>query len=85
MLCKWLSLSDSQPLTCGIPQGKILGLLLFILYINDPLNCLVNSLPRIYAGDITHLTFANNDVTYLEDNMNDDLNICYLLAVRSVW
>ena len=66
------SVSDSQPLTCGIPQGTILGLLLFILYINDLPNCLVNSHPRIYAGD-THLTFANNDVAYLEENMNDDL------------
>ena len=66
------SVSDSQPLTCGIPQGTILGLLLFKLYISDPLNCLVNSHPRIYAGDI-HLTFANNDAAYLEENMNDDL------------
>ena len=72
MLCKWLSLSDSQPLTCGIPKGTILGLLLFILYINDLLKCLFNSRPRIYADD-THLTFASNDVAYLEKNMNDDL------------
>ena len=66
------SLSDSQPLTCGIPQGTILGLLLFILDINDLPNCLVNSHPRIYADD-TRLTFASNDVAYLEENMNDDL------------
>jgi len=37
------SLSQSQPLTCGIPQGKILGPLHFILYRNDLPNCLVNS------------------------------------------
>ena len=66
------SLSDSQPLTCGISQGTILGLLLFILYINDLPNCLVNSHPRIYADDY-HLTFASNDVSYVEENMNDDL------------
>ena len=66
------SLSDSQPLTCGIPQGTILGSLLFILYINDLLNCLVNAHPRIYADD-THLTFASNDVAHLEENINDDL------------
>ena len=66
------SLSDSQPLTCSIPQGTILRLLLFILYINDLPNCLVNSHPRIYADD-THLTFASNDVAFLEENMNDDL------------
>ena len=64
------SLLDSQPLTCGIPQGTILGLF-FRLYINDLPNCLVNSHPRIYADD-THLTFASNDVASLEENMNDD-------------
>ena len=66
------SLSASQTLTCSIPQGTILGLLLFILYINDPPNCLVNSHPKIHADD-THLTFASNDVAYLEENMNEDL------------
>ena len=66
------SLSDSQPLTWGIPQGTILGPLLFILYINDLTNCLVNAHPRMYADD-THFTFASNDVKHLEENMNDDL------------
>ena len=55
------SLLDSQPLTCGIPQGTILGPLLFILCINDLPNFLVNSHARMYADD-THLTFANVDV-----------------------
>ena len=66
------SLLDSQPLTCGIPQGTILRLLPFILYINDLPNYLVNSHPRIYADD-TRLTFASNDVAYVEENVNDDL------------
>jgi len=63
---------NSQPLTCGIPQGTILGPLLFIFCINDLPNCLVNSHPRMYTDD-THLTFATNDVVHLEENMNDDL------------
>jgi len=67
------SLSNSQILTCGIPQGTILGPLLFILYINDLPNCLSNSVARMYADD-THLTFASNNIETINDVMNLDLS-----------
>ena len=48
-------LSDLTTVKCGVPQGTILGPLLFLIYIDDLPNCLSFSKPRMYADD-THIT-----------------------------
>ena len=65
-------LSDFFTLTCGIPQGSILGPLLFILYINDLPSCGVHFKPRMHA-DNTTLTSAAEDPDTLQVEMNSDL------------
>ena len=65
-------LSQNRSLACGIPQGTILGLLLFILYINDLPNCLSYTQPRMYADD-TNLSFASDSIDTIEHKMNHDL------------
>ena len=66
------SLSGDHFLTCCIPQGTILGPVLFIIYINDLPNCLSNSEPRMYADD-THITFASNNIQNINNVFNEDL------------
>ena len=45
------SISDPQTITTGVPQGTILGPLLFILYVNDLLTSMPDNSILSYADD----------------------------------
>ena len=64
--------SSPRQITCGVPQGSILGPLLFLLYINDMPKCLKSTTPCVYADD-TEIFASSHDYHSLVKNLNNDL------------
>jgi hypothetical protein len=67
------NISNHEPVKQGVSQGSILGLLLFILFINDlPLENIKCNID-MYADDTT-LQCHSNRKSEIERSLNEDLN-----------
>ena len=65
-------MSDFSNVSYGVPQGSILGPLLFTLYIDDMVQQVEHCDIHLYADD-TILYYSDNDVNCIDDFLNADL------------
>jgi len=68
--------SSLLDIVCGVPQGSILGPLLFIIYVNDIINC-SETLSFILFADDTNLFYSTKDVHDLMNTVNSELSKLY--------
>ena len=72
--------SRPSTITTGVPQGSILGPLMFIVFFNDLRESVKNSDIIKYA-DITVILYADKDAQNIDDALNEDMSLirdyCY--------
>ena len=72
------SVSDLQFLSAGVPQGSVVGPLLFLIYVNDIKDNLLST-ARLFADD-TSLAVSASDLNDIEGFLNHDLKMIPLWA-----
>jgi len=66
-------LSSREPVLCGVPQGSILGPLLFILYFNDLATVLTKCKIIKYADD-TVIFYSHKDLKIIQNVLNEEFS-----------
>ena len=65
--------SSEQPVNSGVPQGSIIGLLLFAVFFNDIVDSLLSSQIMMYADDAV-VFYAHKDTKEIENCPNDEFD-----------
>ena len=68
--------SKNLKVSCGVPQGSILGPLLFIIYINDMHKALNKCTVHHFADD-TNLLFSDKSPNVIKKTMNKELALLF--------
>ena len=68
-------ISDLITVPCGIPQGSVLGPILFLLYMNDFHECSSLRDFHLFADD-ANLLYRHKDIAILRQHINSELKKC---------
>lgn len=70
------SVSDIGNVTCGVPQGSILGPLLFLCYINDMVTSINNDCKLMLYADDSAIIFSHRDPDIIAHRLGKELESC---------
>jgi len=68
--------SDFKPVTCGVPQGSILGPLLFLCYVNDMSISIDPDCKLILYADDSAILYAHKDPHVISEKLSRVMDSC---------
>lgn len=66
--------SSTDSITCGVPQGSILGPLLFLLYVNDMKGAIEDDCDLYLYADDSALAVTGKNVSHIEQVLSKNMN-----------
>ena len=64
----------ARTITCGVPQGSILGPLLFLIYVNDMSTSVDADCKLILYADDSAILFAHKDADFISQKLSKVLD-----------